>query len=217
MQSTLSFLSSVVSNVAAELVGSALFAHNTRLDLDLDSGVSPLGQTGWLYELASSFKRNTSTRVRPSERSASAIKAETVSDRTAPASSPGSERQGEVARDRRCQMTRLFVATKVAHEDLGERCAMFIGCSLAVAYAEGLVIADTAAKVVILMLLEALTDLGKVAIFRACQIEIGRVRFHLHVWAIVAVALVGATGCGAVASGIRINCMIGDGVEALLG
>ncbi len=114
-------------------------------------------------------------------------------------------------------MTRLFVATKVAHEDLGERCAMFIGCSLAVVYAEGLVIADTAAKVVILMLLEALTDLGKYTIFTANQIEIGRVRFNLHVWAIVAVALAGATGCATVTAGNRINCMIGDGVEALLG
>lgn len=192
MQPTLSFLSSAVCNVAAELVGSALFARTAR-------------------------ERKPSTRVRPSERSASAIKAETVNDRTALASSLESERQGEAARDRRRQITRLFVATKVAHEDLGERCAMFIGCSLAVAYAEGLVIADTAAKVVILVLLEVLTDLGKYTIYKASQIEVGRVRFNLHVWAIVAVAFAGAKACTCVTSGIRINCMIGDGVEAILG
>ncbi len=109
------------------------------------------------------------------------------------------------------------MATKVAHEDLGERIAMFVGCGLAFAYAEGLVVADAVAKVILLCLLEMATDIVKVAIYAASEIDIGRVRFNVHVWGIVAVALAGGTGCGSCIGGVRISCMIGDGVEALLG
>jgi hypothetical protein len=208
MDSTLSFLISAASNFTAELVGSALFVRAARADLD--PGVAWLGRST-VRKLVKRAPHNPGSQVRPSELSASAIKAES-------ANPPAPPLQGAAAAlDNRRHITRLFVATKVAHEDLGERIAIFVGCGMAFAYTQELVVADAAAKVLLLVLLEMATDIVKVAIYAASDIDIGRVRFNVHVWGIIAVALAGSTGCGACVAGARINCMIGDGVGALLG
>jgi hypothetical protein len=215
VDSTLSFLLLAASYFASELVGSVLFARAVKADIDLS--LASLGRSAVRKLLNNALHKPgagagaCSSQVRPSELSASAIKAEDVN---LPALSL---LEAAAAQNSRRHIMRLFVATKVAHEALGERIAMFVGCGLAFAYTEGVGVADAAAKVLLFVLLEMATDIVKVAIYAAIGIDIGHVRFNVHVWWIVALVLSGGAGCGAVVAGVRINCMIGDWVGAQLG
>ncbi len=121
----------------------------------------------------------------------------------------------DAATRERTALRRLSVASKVAHQDLGERVAMFVGCALGLAQAEPS--AFVAGKVLTLVVLEIATGFAKVAIFAASEIRVGTVRFNAHLSAFIAVAFAGACGCEGVNGGLRINCMIGDWLQAVLG
>ena len=73
-------------------------------------------------------------------------------------------------------MSKLLLATKVAHEELGEKVAVFLGCTAAL-WVGGLR-SDSVAKVLALLLLEAVSDMAKAAVYAASEIDVGHVRFN---------------------------------------
>ena len=73
---------------------------------------------------------------------------------------------------------RRLLAIKVAHEELGEKVAMFLGCTVAL-WVGGLS-SESVAKALALVLLEAVSDVAKAAAYAASKIDVGHVRFNFH-------------------------------------
>jgi hypothetical protein len=110
---------------------------------------------------------------------------------------------------------KLLLATKVAHEELGEKVAVFIGCTVALWV--GGPSSESAAKVFALVLLEAISDVTKAAAYEASKIDVGHVRFNFHWPTLLGVALVGGESLGGMFGAIRMNCLIGEDVGSLVG
>ena len=73
---------------------------------------------------------------------------------------------------------KLLLATKVAHEELGEKVAVFLGCTVAL-WVGGLS-SESAAKALALVLLEAVSDWTKTVAYAASEIDVGHVRFNFQ-------------------------------------
>ena len=111
---------------------------------------------------------------------------------------------------------KLLLATKVAHEELGEKVAVFLGCTVAL-WVGGLS-SESVAKALALVLLEAVSDLAKAVAYKASKIDVGHVRFNFHWPTLLGVALVGGGGSwGVLLGAIRINCLIGEDIAKALG
>ncbi len=111
---------------------------------------------------------------------------------------------------------KLLLATKVAHEELGEKVAVFLGSTVAL-WVGGLS-SESVAKALALVLLEALSDVAKAAAYAASEIDVGHVRFNLHWPTLLGVAFVGAgVSWSCLLGAIRVNCLIGEDVGRLLG
>ncbi len=111
---------------------------------------------------------------------------------------------------------KLLLATKVAHEELGEKVAMFLGCTVAL-WVGGLSSASMA-KALALVLLEAVSDVAKAAVYAASRINVGHARFNFYWPTLLGIALAGGGGSvGALLGAIRINCLIGDDYGSLVG
>ncbi len=110
---------------------------------------------------------------------------------------------------------RRLLATKVAHEELGEKVAMFLGCTVAL-WAGGFS-SESVAKALALVLLEAVSDVTKAAAYAASKIDVGHVRFNFHWPTLLGVALVGGASWGDLLSAIRINCLIGEDTGRVFG
>ena len=110
---------------------------------------------------------------------------------------------------------KLLLATKVAHEELGEKVAVFLGCTVAL-WVGGLS-SESVAKALALVLLEALSDVAKAAAYAASEIDVGHVRFNFHWPILLGTALVGGASWGALLGAIRVNCLIGEGVGSVFG
>jgi hypothetical protein len=110
---------------------------------------------------------------------------------------------------------KLLLATKVAHEELGEKVAVFLGCTVALWV--GGQSSESVAKALTLMLLEAVSDGAKAAAYAASNIDAGHVRFNFHWPTLLAISLVGGSSWGALLGAIRVNCLIGEGVGSVLG
>jgi hypothetical protein len=112
-------------------------------------------------------------------------------------------------------MNKLLLATKVAHEELGEKVAMFLGCTCAlwVGGRSG----ELVAKALALVLLEAVSDLAKAAAYAASDIDAGHVRFNFHWPTLVALELVGGASWALLLAAIRFNCLIGEDIGSLVG
>jgi hypothetical protein len=108
-----------------------------------------------------------------------------------------------------------LLATKVAHEELGEKVAMFLGCTLAL-WAGGLR-SESVAKALTLLLLEAVSDVAKAAAYAASKIDVGHVRFNFHWPTLLGVALVGGGSWGSLLVAIRVNCLIGEDIGRVFG
>jgi hypothetical protein len=109
----------------------------------------------------------------------------------------------------------LLLATKVAHEELGEKVALFLGCTVAL-WVGGLS-SEAVAKVLALVLLEAVSDVAKGAAYAASNIDAGHVRFKFNWPTLLGVALVGGSSWAALLVAIRINCLIGEDVGRVFG
>jgi hypothetical protein len=110
---------------------------------------------------------------------------------------------------------KLLLATKVAHEELGEKVAVLLGCTVAL-WVGGLS-SESVTKALALVLLEAFSDATKAAVYAASEIDVGHVRFNFHWPTLLGVALVGGASWGALLGAIRINCLIGEDVGSLVG
>ena len=116
------------------------------------------------------------------------------------------------------QAQRLFkdgVATRVAHKELGEKMAVFIGCAFALAF-EGLS-PYSATKVIVLALLEAATDMLKKTVYAAWAIDVECVQLNIRGPTFVAVALTGCSTCCCLLCAVRANCLVGQQLAEVLG
>jgi hypothetical protein len=110
----------------------------------------------------------------------------------------------------------LLLATKVAHEELGEKVAVFLGCTVALWV--GGVSSESVAKALALALLEAVSDVTKTTAYAASKIDVGHVQFNFHWPTLIGVALVGGgASWGALLGAIRFNCLIGEDVGSVVG
>ena len=111
---------------------------------------------------------------------------------------------------------KLLLATKVAHEELGEKVAVFLGCTVAL-WVGGLS-SESVTKALALVLLEAVSDGTKAAAYAASKIDVGHVRFNFHWPTLLGLALVGGGGSwGALLVAIRVNCLIGEDIGRVFG
>ncbi len=69
---------------------------------------------------------------------------------------------------------------------------MFLGCAFALSV--GRLSSESVAKALALVLLEAVSDVTKAAVYAASKIDAGRVRFNFHWPTLLGVALVGGAG-----------------------
>ena len=110
---------------------------------------------------------------------------------------------------------KLLLAAKVAHEELGEKVAMFLGCTFAL-WVGGLS-SESVAKALALVLLEAVSDVAKAVAYAASKIDVGHVRFNFHWPTLIGIALVGGGSWGTLLGAIRMNCLIGEDIGSVLG
>jgi uncharacterized membrane protein len=103
----------------------------------------------------------------------------------------------------------------VAHEELGEKVAMFLGCTVAL-WVGGLS-SESVAKALALVLLEAISDVAKAAAYAASKIDVGHVQFNFHWPTLLGLALVGGSSWGGLLGAIRINCLLGEDIGRALG
>ena len=111
---------------------------------------------------------------------------------------------------------KLLLATKVAHEELGEKVAVFLGCTVAL-WVGGLS-SESVAKALALVLLEAVSDAAKAAAYVASKVDAGHVRFNFHWPTLLAISMVGGgVSWGCLLGAIRVNCLFGEDVGSMLG
>ena len=121
----------------------------------------------------------------------------------------------KASRSEAVMRNKRLLATKVAHEELGEKVAMFLGCTVALWV--GGFSSESVAKALALLLLEAVSDVTKAAAYAASKIDVGHVRFNFHWPTLLGLALVGGGSWGGLLTAIRINCLIGDDIGRVLG
>ncbi len=198
------FIASALSRFASEWIGAVVAARAAHFKLDRNTGRE------WLCRVKST--RVLSSRVQPSELTESVLGPGSGDDAPAAlkhgASSMASQSEAVT-------INKLLLATKVAHEELGEKVAMFLGCSVAL-WVGGLS-SESVAKALALVLLEAISDVAKAAAYAASKIEVGHVRFNFHWPTLLGLALVGGGSWAGLLFAIRTNRLIGEDVGRVFG
>ncbi len=119
--------------------------------------------------------------------------------------------------DDKAQFFKLLLASKVAHQELGEKIGMILGVSVA-AWFEGVDRAGyTAVKVIVLVLLETGADLIREAAYVVHEIQVGRVRYTFDRFILFSIALAGQGACAALFQSVRADCMFGPAIMDALG
>ncbi len=184
-------MASAISSFASEWVGAVLAAR--ALHLHQFSKVTP-----------------SQLRVQPSEPNLDPGCAGSTSTDLAPDGSP----LGRSGHDKFLEQKQQF-AVKIAHEELGEKAAIFLGCSVA-ARVRGLN-SVWAGKALALLLLEAIADFAKAGAYAAIKIDVGRARFNFHWPSLVGVVLLGGASCAGLLAAIGVNCLIGEHIASAFG
>jgi hypothetical protein len=104
---------------------------------------------------------------------------------------------------------RLLLATKVAHEELGEKLALVVGCAIAITVRARTL--RCAANTLVLVLSEMVTDEMKELVYESSGIPTGSISFGYHGPTLLAIVFVGSACCTVVLAGIRVNCLFIDG------
>jgi hypothetical protein len=91
-----------------------------------------------------------------------------------------------------------LTTSRLAHEELGEKAAVFLGCAFALSV--GRLSSESVAKALALVLLEAVSDVTNAAVYGESKIDAGRVRFNFHWPTLLGVDLVG---------GRELGCFVG--------
>ena len=207
------FIASAVSSFAVEGIGAVFSAR--AAEFDQNTGRAFLSS---VKSSVKSLRMGMSTRsVHPSEQGTGPS-----SSKEAPAASreithgeeeaaaPSPARRSEAAAARK-----LLFAVEVAHEELGEKAAVFLGCAVAARF--GGLSSEWAVKTLALLLLEAVSDLAKVGVYGARKIEVGHCRFNLHWPSLLGVALLGGSSCALLLAAIGFNCLIGEDIASIFG
>ena len=198
------FIASALSSFASEWIGAVVAARAAHIELDLKTGRE------WLSRVKSS--RVLSSRVQPSE-----LPLRPGSGDDAPGATPKLKHGASsiASRSEAVIRNKLLLATKVSHEELGEKVAMFLGCTVAL-WVGGLS-SESVAKALAIVLLEAVSDVAKAAAYAASKIDVGHVQFNFHWPTLLGLALVGGGSWGPLLAAIRINCLIGEDIGSVLG
>jgi hypothetical protein len=205
---TSEFIASALSSFASEAIGAVVAARAAHAELDLNTGRE------WLSRLKSS-------RVLPSRAQASEHAESTPvsgSGNDAPQATPKLKHgaSSTVSRTEAVMSKKLLLANKVAHEELGEKVAVLLGCTVAL-WVGGLS-SESVAKALTLMLLESVSDAAKAVAYAASKIETGHVRFNFHWPTLLAISMVGGgVSWGCLLGAIRVNCLFGEDVGSMLG
>ncbi len=126
------------------------------------------------------------SRAQPSEHAESVLRPGSGND--APKATPKLTHgaSSNVSRSEAVLRNKLLLATKVEHEELGEKVAVFLGCTVAL-WVGGLS-SESEAKALALVLLDAVSDVTKAAAYAASKIDVGHVRFNFHLPTLLGVA-----------------------------
>jgi hypothetical protein len=177
------------------------------MELDLNTG----------RELLSRVKssRVLSSRVQPSDLTENVLGPGSGDDAPDATSKLKHGASSTASRSEAIMRNKLLLATKVAHEELGEKVAVFLGCTVAL-WVGGLS-SESVAKAVALVLLEAVPDVAKAAAYAASKIDTGHVRFNFYWPTLLGLALVGGGSWGTLLGAIRMNCLIGEDIGSVVG
>jgi hypothetical protein len=212
------FIASALSSFAVEWIGAAFFARAADIELKEITGRALFSVRSVYFPRMGSTRMGTaSSSVHPSEQGTgpSSSKEALAASRApahgeAKAAAPSLARRSEAAAARR-----QLLAVKIAHEELGEKTALLIGCAVA-AHVGGFS-SEWAVKALALLLLEAVSDMAKAGTYRARRIDVGHVRFNFYSRNLLAVAFVGAASWAMVLVAISMNCLIGEDIASILG
>jgi hypothetical protein len=136
-----------------------------------------------------------------------------------PPGTPASPARGRTRAKGSSRSLELQLTAKLMHEELGEKASLFIGTTFA--FATSGHIAATTWKLLTLLFLEATSDEIKIALFAAVSIQYGDddvaivSRFKWHQW--LGFILVGAASCSALSAAVRVNCIVGGAIAAMIG
>jgi hypothetical protein len=111
--------------------------------------------------------------------------------------------------------SKLLIATKVAHAELGEKVALLLGCAAAIAMSGRS--RESTARASALVLLEAVSDHAKVAAYAANGISVSNTRFNFHWPTLLGLALVGGVAWSTLLMALRLECWIGESVGRAMG
>jgi hypothetical protein len=102
----------------------------------------------------------------------------------------------------------LLVATKLAHDELGEKVALFVGCATAsVLHGRESTYGVLGGNFCALVLIECVSDMVKDAIYLFNAIDTGVVTYVPGPTLLTAM-IAGASSCAALLGGVRINCLV---------
>ncbi len=175
---TSQFFASAALSFLAELVGALIYARAWRLEVTLPR----------------------QARVAPA---ASAAPTHLPAQHAKGGPSPPTCEDTLGARDREL---RLLIATRVAHEELGEKCAVILGCGFAQCL--GGISSALAANAIALIVLEAVCDALKAAVWAAhAQVDVAHVRFTFHWPTLLGLICVGASTCCNLLAALRFDCL----------
>jgi hypothetical protein len=108
----------------------------------------------------------------------------------------------------------LLFATKVAHQDLGEKVALLCGGAMAMWFQAR---PETAAKLSVLILLELVSDVVKDYVYVARKIEVGRIRYNFRARTLLAVVVAAGAASSMMLAAVYVNCVVGDDISYALG
>ena len=202
------FLLSAFACVVTETLGAVAISQTVQLELNvsrkiglsLTSQVHPHDMVSSVAEAGDSSANNSTSNssINNSNKNSGGIKSRAVGE----TSGANDEALNELA-------------VKLAHEELGERVALLLGCAVGVVL-RGFEVAAIA-NMGVLILLEIASDEVKELVYARRGIHTGRVSFQLHIPTVAAVVLSALASTVTVFTGLRLNCLFSSDVSALVG
>ena len=185
------FIASAVTSFAVEGIGAVFSARAAVFDQNTARAFLTRGMASSVHPSEQGTGPSSSKEAPAASREPAHGEAE--------AAAPSPARRSEAAAARK-----LLLAVKIAHEELGEKAAVFLGC--AVAARVGGLSSEWAVKTLALLLLEAVSDLAKTGAYAARKIDVGHVRFNFHWPTLLGVAVIGGGSWGMLLVAIGFNC-----------
>jgi hypothetical protein len=207
---TWQFIASVLSSFVSEWIGALVTARTANIEFDCRNAGCELLRTFKSSRVLQSSVHPLKQDTGPSSGKEAPASSRELALGEAGAASRSPDRPSEAAETRN-----LLLAVKIAHEELGEKTALFLGC--AVAARVGGLSSEWAAKAFALLLFETVSDVAKASVYAARNIDVGHARFNFHLPSLLGVALVGGASWAGLMGAIGLNCFIGEDVASVFG